>query len=573
MLSGGLSFLAAQEAPEITLDNPRNTAYIHLFYLQRDSHQPELAAQAFHPSIALEERIQLARQLQQVYDGLGLFVVMERIPETNDFRDTTLNDHIYIPFPRELPNIFLERIDSLWYYSPASVPSIIREHNLLYPFGSEIWINLLPFDTEIEFLGLHTWQLVAALIIILIVILLHLFISRFVRPFITRFAVRSIRIENVDPKLIRKISRVISLLIVLYVFQFLLPSLLLPINLSEFLMKSIRIVNTVFIGVLLYRFVELLSAYLKMLSEKTDTKMDKQALPIIDKVLKFLVIFIILMHVLSLLDVNVTALLAGVSIGGLALALASQDTARNFIGSVMIFIDQPFQIGDFIQGNNFVGSVMEVGFRSTRIRLINTSVITIPNGQLADMHITNFGRRTFRMMDPKISLTYDTPPERIELFIEGIKGILMDHPKIVKENTVVNFFEMADYALVVFVRAYIAVPDFFTELRVKEEFYFSVMRLAASVGVRFAFPSSTLYIEQFPEKKSLVPEYKKTKDEVRNDLMAYLERNKEHFERLREEYEEIERLKELALEEERRAAESSKDEKMDEEGKEDKKAQ
>ena len=540
------------EEVEISLLTPRNTAFIHLHYLQRDSHNPDSAARAFHPSLPPEKRRELAVKLQQIYDGLGLFVVMERIPNNPEFRDTATNDHIYIPFHRDLPNIFLERIDSLWYYSPESTESILKQHSALYPFGSEIWINLLPFDWDFEFLGLEGWQLIAALIIALIVILLHLIISRFIRPIITRFAVRRIKIPDVEPRLIRRISRVISLLIVLYVLKILIPSLLLPISLSEFLMRAIRIVNTVFIGVLLYRFVEILSAYLNMLSDKTDTRMDKQALPIIDKILKILVIIVVLMHVLALLDVNVTALLAGISIGGLALALASQDTARNFIGSIIIFIDQPFQVGDFIQGSNFLGSVVEVGFRSTRIMLINTSIVTIPNGQLADMHITNFGKRKFRMMDPKISLTYDTPPDRIEVFMEGIKDIIREHPKIVDENSIVNFFEMADYALVVFVRAYIAVPDYFTELRVKEEFYLSVMRLAATVGVRFAFPSSTLYIEQFPEKQSLIPKYQKDKETVRNEMMTFLEKNKAHYEKLRAEYEEIERLKQLEKEEEER---------------------
>jgi MscS family membrane protein len=544
--------IRAQEDAEITLLTPRNTAYIHLYYLQRDSYEPDSAARAFHPSIPHEERVSLARKLKQVYDGHGLFVVMERIPDNPEFIDTATNEHIYVPFQRDLPNIFLERIDTLWYYSPASVESIHSEHNSLFPLGSELWINLLPFDTEFEFLGLEGWQVVAAGIIAIIVILLHLFISGFIRPIVTRFAVRRINIPDVDPKLIRRISRVISLLIVLYVLKLLIPSLLLPITLSEFLMKSIRLVNTVFIGVLLYRMVELLTAYFGVLSDKTNTRMDKQALPIIDKVLKFAVIIVVAMHALALMDVNVTALVAGMSIGGLALALASQDTARNFIGSIIIFIDQPFQVGDFIQGNNFVGSVVEVGFRSTRIMLINTSIVTIPNGQLSDMQITNFGKRKFRMMDPKISLTYDTPPDRIEVFMEGIKDIIMEHPKIVKENFIVNFFEMADYSLVVFVRAYIDVPDFFTELRVKEEFFLSVMRLAASVGVRFAFPSSTLYIEQFPEKQVMIPKYEKDKETVRNEMMTYLEKNKAYYEKLKLEYEEIDRQKQLQLEEEER---------------------
>lgn len=548
--------MVSQDSPEVTLETPQNTAYIHLYYLQSDSYEPQKSAMAMPPGLAIDERVSLARKLIQIYDGLGLYVYIDGIPNNPEFRDTTSNAHKYVPFPNDLPNIYMERIDSLWYYSPASVNSINTQHKSMFPLGSEIWINLLPVETEGEFLGIKTWQYFAALIILLFAVLLHLIISRFIRPIITGFAINRIKIATVDPQLIRRISRIISLLVVLYVFKFLLPSLLLPIALSEFLMKAIRIASSVFVGVLVYRLVEILIAYFQDISARTETKMDKQALPIIDKMLKFVVVLAVLMHVMSLLNINITALLAGISIGGLALALAAQDTVKNFIGSVMIFIDQPFQVGDFVQGDNFLGSIVEVGFRSTRIMLINTSIVTIPNGKVADMQITNYGIRTYRMLDSKIALTYDTPPNRIELFLEGLKKIVIDHPKLLNENYIVNFFEMADFSLKIFVRAYITVPDYATELRVKEEFYFSVMRLAAAVGVRFAFPSSTLYIEDFPEKKSRIPTYSKEPGEVKDEMMSYLEKNQELMEKLREEYDEIERQKQLEKEEDGRKNDS-----------------
>ena len=543
------------EWPEITLESPHNAIYTHLFYLQRDSYDPELAASSMPPGLSQEERVVLARQLFQVYDGRGLYVFVDKIPMEADHRDS-LGNHIFYPFPNQLPGIFLERIDSLWYYSHESVPEIRLEHSRLYPFGADIWINLLPFGLEGEILGLELWQIIAVFILLIIIIILHFILSRFFRPLVSNFLIKRIHILQIDPLLIRKVSRVISLLIVLYVLRILLPSLLLPITVGEFLIKGVGIAHTVFIGVLIYRIVEIFMAYLKMLSERTDSKLDRQALPIIDKILKFFVIIAVLFHVLSILNINVTALLAGISIGGLALALAAQETVKNFIGSLMIFIDKPFEVGDFIGVGAYFGSVVEVGFRSTRLMLINTSIVTIPNGRLADMDVTNLGKRQFRMLETKLALTYDTPPARIELFIKGLKQLILDHPKFVNERYVVNFFEMADYSLNIFIRAFIDVPDHATELRAKEEFYLSVMRLAVSVGVRFAFPSSTMYVEQFPEKKSLIPEYAEAKEEVDNEMMAYLEKNAEWMEKLREEYEELARQAELAriaAEEEKKA--------------------
>ena len=541
--------------PEITLENPHNSVYTHLFYLQRDSYEPQLAASSMPPGLPQEERISLAQQLFQIYDGRGLYVFVDKIPKEADHRDS-LGNHVFYPFPNQLPGIFLEKIDSLWYYSHESVPEIRLEHSRLYPFGADIWINLLPFGMEGEVLGLQLWQIIAALILLVIVILLHFILSKFIKPIVSNFLINRIKILQIDPLLIRKVARVISLLIVLFVIRISIPSLLLPITVSEFLIKGLGIAHTVFVGVLIYRLVEVFIAYLKMLSERTESKLDKQALPIIDKVLKFFVILAVLFHILSILDVNITALLAGVSIGGLALALAAQDTVKNFIGSLMIFIDKPFEVGDFIGVGAYFGSIVEVGFRSTRLMLINTSIVTIPNGRLSDMDVTNLGKRQFRMLETKIALTYDTPPARIELFTKGLKQLILDHPKFVNERYVVNFFEMADYSLNIFIRAFIDVPDYATELRAKEEYYLSVMRLAVSVGVRFAFPSSTMYIEQFPEKKSLIPEYAKAKEDVDNEMMAYLEKNAEWMEKLKGEYEELARQAELAkiaAEEEKKA--------------------
>ena len=544
LLMGSGFAQSLEDGPEVTLDNPRNTAYIHLFYLQRDSYDPSMAAQAMPPGLDEEERIELAKQLFQVYDGRGLFVSVDRIPDNPEYVDTT-GAHIYVPFPRQLPGVFIERIDSLWYYSPESIPVIRETHSSLYPFGADLWINILPVGIEGEFFGLHPWQYMAIAIVLIIVLFLHFLLSRFFRPVVSRFIYRRIRRLQLEPKLVKQISRVISLLLVLYVLKLFLPTLLLPIHISEFLIKGVGIAHTVFVGVLFYRVVEVFTSYFRMVSEQTETKMDKQALPIIDKSLKFIVILAVILHVLGQLNVNITALLAGVSIGGLALALAAQDTVKNFIGSVMIFIDKPFQVGDFINVGSYFGSVVEVGFRSTRLMLINTSIVTIPNGRLADMDVTNLGRRKMRMLETKIALTYDTPPGRIEIFVEGLKKLVIDHPKIVNENYIVKFFEMADYSLNIFIRAFIDVPDYATELRVKEEFYLSAMRLAKSVGVRFAFPSSTIYIEDFPEKQSKIPPYSKPSEEVKDDMMAYLLKNEELMEKFKQEYEEIERQKEL----------------------------
>ncbi|HNL84227.1 MAG TPA: mechanosensitive ion channel, partial [Chitinophagales bacterium] len=134
--------------------------------------------------------------------------------------------------------------------------------------------------------------------------------------------------------------------------------------------------------------------------------------------------------VLYLLDVNITTIIAGISIGGLAFALAAQDTVKNFIGSIMLFLDRPFNIGDTIKCEQFEGSVLEVGIRSTRIRTLNDSIISIPNGRLADLTIDNKGYRTFKKYKKEFAVSADTPLYVIELYIQSLKDLLAVFPNI-----------------------------------------------------------------------------------------------------------------------------------------------
>ena len=124
------------------------------------------------------------------------------------------------------------------------------------------------------------------------------------------------------------------------------------------------------------------------------------------------------------LGADPATVLAGASIGGLAIAFASQDTVKNLIGTVMIFIDKPFHIGDWIEGGGVVGTVEEVGFRSTRIRAADTSVYQIPNSKLSEIVIKNSGLLLFRRYNTTLGLRYDTPPELIEAFVKGVREII-----------------------------------------------------------------------------------------------------------------------------------------------------
>ena len=193
-------------------------------------------------------------------------------------------------------------------------------------------------------------------------------------------------------------------------------------------------------------------------------------------------------------------LFAFLLIGGLAFALAAQDTIKNFFGSLMIFIDKPFQIGDWITSSNIDGTVEEVGFRSTRIRTFRNSVISVPNGALADLTIDNNGLRQYRRFRTIIKITYDTPADVVEMYVEGLKKLLHAHPATNKENYEIHFNDLGDSSLDILFYVFFEAPTWSDELRCRQEMLLQIMKLTEHLGIEFAFPTQTMHVQSFPGK-------------------------------------------------------------------------
>ncbi|MBR9923349.1 MAG: mechanosensitive ion channel family protein [Bacteroidetes bacterium] len=496
---GSIPNLQAQNdlgAPPITLLNPQNTMWVHLYYLQPETYQPGKAAKTIAPGFADSlKSIKLARQIKQIFDAKGLYVDIEDIPVSNSQYDSTRNEYIYTPFPRDLPGVYLKRLDGKWYYSTETLRQVPDMHSSIFLLGSDWLVNLLPAWGQKQFLGLAIWQFLGLAILIGFLALLHLLLSRLLLPLVNKFSQSKIQPSLVSPTLTRKIARLLSYLILFQLARKLLPNLMLPINWSQFLVIGIRIASAILFMLILLRIVDILMLYSRRFADTTSSRMDEQLIPILKRLLQIVVVIGVVIQILRLLEFNVTALIAGVSIGGLALALAAQDTVKNLIGSAMIFFDRPFQIGDWIEGGGFAGTVVEVGFRTTRLQQIDSSIISVPNGSIANMAVTNLGARIYRLMNVKIGIMYNTPPDRIELFLDGLRELVIAHPETLDEGYNIRLNEMADSSLNIMFRAPMQVADYAAELRVREEIYLAILRLGEALNVGFAFPSRSIYIE------------------------------------------------------------------------------
>ena len=493
-----LHSLSAQIAEDQVNNSPYGVVYNHLYYLQDENYEAEKALRSFQASD--EVSIAKAEKLKAILDGKGLYVDMNRLPRQPDYVDSLSGDQQYVLFP-SLSEVYLERVNGKWFYSSETVEMIDQLHSGVYQFGNFL-PELFPLQPwHQKFLGVKWWQylVLGALFVLVIVLYFPLkgilkFISLRLIP--SRFTL----FENFKPELAR-LTHVLSLWMVFKLFQALLPQILLPVYINSVIYLILNIALIIFLLIAALRAAQIVFDYLKSLSVRTSNTLDEQLIPVLRKMTKVILILMAIMYILNLLDVNITAILAGVSIGGLALALAAQDTVKNFLGSVMIFLDRPFQIGDWIQFEGVSGSVEEVSVRATRIRTFENSVTYVPNGALANKIVDNKGLRIYRRYYGRIGIQYDTPPDLIELFVAGIEQLIEEHHTALSDNYEVHLNNFADSALEIFIAVLFDVPSFSEELRSKHHLMLSIVRLAAALHVNFAFPTQTVHLANNTEQE------------------------------------------------------------------------
>lgn len=202
-----------------------------------------------------------------------------------------------------------------------------------------------------------------------------------------------------------------------------------------------------------------------------------------------------LLLILSRWVSDISGLIAGLGIGGLAVALAAQDTAANLFGSIAIMLDKPFEIGDWVEVEGHMGVVEKVGLRSSRIRALDQSVISMPNARLANSNIVNGTRRGRRRVAFKLSVVLSTPPDKISLLVERIKKILEADEEIEKESMLVCLDGFAGSAMEIFVNYY-TLSDYMLMMLAKERINYAILQATAEIEVAIALPSISLYREK-----------------------------------------------------------------------------
>lgn len=282
----------------------------------------------------------------------------------------------------------------------------------------------------------------------------------------------------------------------------------------EFRGKMFQLLYLLAIGWFIFNLIEVIDVTLRRLAEKTESKLDDMVVPMVRKTLRiFLVIVFMIVALQNVFDLNITGFLASLGIAGLAVSLAAQDSVKNLFGSLTVFFDKPFMVGDFISFDGNTGTVEEIGFRSTRIRLLSGHVVSVPNMKFIDNNVENITARPYIRREMNVTITYDTPPDSIEKAVDILRDVLHDQQVVDQGRFDMKLFpprlafnELNADSLNI--RAYYwyqmaGDPDrgFFSYLTHSQIVNMKLFRAYGEARIEFAFPTQTLYLASDPGRK------------------------------------------------------------------------
>jgi MscS family membrane protein len=351
--------------------------------------------------------------------------------------------------------------------------------------------------------GNPLWQYLASLIYIILAFYVSKLLDYIIQVELRKWAAKTTtNLDDLLLDLLRGPVKVVSFVILLHIG---LAVFAWPEWASKFISNGLKIVVACSITYVGIKIVDLLIGYWQQRAKASqEGLMDTQLFPIISKTLKIFVVIVAVLVTSQNLGMNVTGLLASLSIGGLAVGLAAQDTLSNLFGAVAIFADRPFRVGDRVQFDTIDGVVETIGLRSTRIRNLDGHLVTVPNRTVANASISNISKRPTIKTVMNIGLTYDTPSNRIERAMAIIREIYRNNPKT--SNLVVNFNKFDSSSLNILVVHWWGDTDWDAYLAGFQAMNLELKRRFDEEKLSFAFPSQTVYLKQDSEWRLAGPD-------------------------------------------------------------------
>jgi len=368
------------------------------------------------------------------------------------------------------------------------------------PLTPAMWLRgLMPEGLQTGGFLLEPWQWLLLSILVFLGLLLERTLTYVLVRVAARRLARRLSSRHVDTKLIRAAMRPLGVVAMAALWWLGLMLLGLPARPLSVLLLAVKVLAIASFVWAAYRAVDVAAALLASYAAETETRYDDLLVPLLRSSAKIVIAAFGTLFLADNLNINVTGLLAGLGLGGIAFALAAQDTVKNFFGSITVLVDRPFQVGDWVVVGDIEGTVETVGFRSTRIRTFYNSLVTLPNSNLISASVDNYGARRFRRWKTYLGVAYDTPPEKIDVLCEGIRELVRQHPYTRKDYFHVYLNQYGPHSLDVLLYIFWETPDWATELRERHRLAVDILRLTRHLGIEIAFPTQTLHLKRAGE--------------------------------------------------------------------------
>jgi MscS family membrane protein len=340
--------------------------------------------------------------------------------------------------------------------------------------------------------NLTWWQWVALPALFLAAWLSGMLLSRLTRGLMARLASRTSM--SWDDQLVARIGGPLTLAWTIAIAYLTLPWLELSAKVVTAVQQALHALLLLAIFWALWRAVDVFALALTEFRWSKEHSASRALIPLGRRLTKVAVILAGMVALLSELGYSVASLVAGLGIGGLAVALAARSTLENLFGAFSIGADQPFREGDQVKIEDFVGTVEAIGLRSTRIRTLDRSLISFPNGKLADMRVESLSARDRMRLSCTLGLVYSTSAAQLRAVLDGLERTLREHPRIWPDLVVVRFKELADSALNIEISAWFKTPDYNEFQGIRQEILLQFMDVVEKAGTGFAYPTRTVHV-------------------------------------------------------------------------------
>ncbi len=440
----------------------------------------------------------LAKSFQEVLDRFGTVITPAELStdpagNVNDGLSPDVERFGNFKAPNGEVPLLAQRVTrdgkSLWMVSANTLHEIPVLSRTIR-FGSGPWIDKLPERPLIGGAPLSHW---VALIVLAILSFGIAWLLTALRGPLERFLRRGGE-ETKLSRFIEKSAGPVRLLIMLAVFGIALETLDVSVIARYRAVFIAQIVTWFAVAWLLWRWADAAGDVVLGTMSQRGQLAAYSAVSFLNRAFKALLLILFVATLLRAFGVNVTAGLAALGVGGLAIALGAQKLFENLIGSVTLLADRPVRIGDFCRFGGTLGTIEEIGIRSTRIRTLDRTVLTVPNGEFSTLHIENYTQRDRFWFHPILNLRYETSTDQMRYVLQALRDLLAKHPKIDPASARVRLIGLGAYSLDVEVFAYAIAWNYAGFLELQEELLLNCMEIVEQSGTGFAFPSQTLYL-------------------------------------------------------------------------------